>query len=86
MPNIVNILTVMTTVVILKDRGGSCRGFYCMGHAEYAKPGEPDVYPAPLRLRKRLLSQHPRQPSGLRHLLRSPGQKFLYPSLITKIR
>ena len=33
----------MTTVVILKDRSGSCRGFYCMGHAEYAKPGEPDV-------------------------------------------
>lgn len=33
----------MTTVVIRKDREGSYRGFTCMGHAEYAKPGKPDV-------------------------------------------
>ncbi len=33
----------MTTVVIQKDHNGSYRGFYCMGHAEYAKPGKPDV-------------------------------------------
>ena len=33
----------MTTVVILKDHKGSYKGFYCMGHAEYAKPGKPDV-------------------------------------------
>ena len=33
----------MTTVVICKDQNGSYRGFYCMGHAEYAKKGKPDV-------------------------------------------
>lgn len=33
----------MTTVVISKDRTGSYRGFTCMGHAEYAKPGKPDI-------------------------------------------
>ncbi len=33
----------MTKVVILKDHKGSYKGFYCMGHAEYAKRGEPDV-------------------------------------------
>ncbi|MCM1058627.1 MAG: ribosomal-processing cysteine protease Prp [Firmicutes bacterium] len=33
----------MTTVVICKDREGSYRGFYCMGHAEYAKEGGPDI-------------------------------------------
>lgn len=33
----------MTTVVICKDEKGAYRGFYCMGHAEYAKKGKPDV-------------------------------------------
>ena len=33
----------MTTVIIKKSHDGSYKGFYCMGHAEYAKPGEPDV-------------------------------------------
>lgn len=33
----------MTTVVICKDQAGSYRGFTCMGHAEYAKPGKPDI-------------------------------------------
>lgn len=33
----------MTTVVICKDQKGSYRGFYCMGHAEYAKRGKPDI-------------------------------------------
>ncbi|MCM1189024.1 MAG: ribosomal-processing cysteine protease Prp [bacterium] len=33
----------MTTVVICKDRAGAYRGFYCMGHAGYAKRGNPDV-------------------------------------------
>jgi len=33
----------MTTVVICKDQNGSYRGFHCMGHAEYAKKGKPDV-------------------------------------------
>ncbi|MCI9143166.1 MAG: ribosomal-processing cysteine protease Prp [Lachnospiraceae bacterium] len=33
----------MTTVVIRRDRKGSYRGFYCMGHAEYAKSGGPDI-------------------------------------------
>ena len=33
----------MTTVVICKDQSGSYRSFYCMGHAEYAKPGKPDI-------------------------------------------
>ena len=27
----------MTTVVICKEKDGSYRGFYCMGHAGYAK-------------------------------------------------
>ena len=33
----------MTTVVICKDRTGSYTGFYCMGHAGYARPGKPDI-------------------------------------------
>lgn len=33
----------MTTVVIRKDKKGSYRGFYCMGHAGYAGKGRPDV-------------------------------------------
>lgn len=33
----------MTTVVIRKDKTGSYRGFYCMGHAGYARKGRPDV-------------------------------------------
>ena len=33
----------MITVVICKDQSGSYRNFYCMGHAEYAKPGRPDI-------------------------------------------
>ena len=33
----------MTTVVIYRDKKGSYKGFCCMGHAEYAKPGRPDV-------------------------------------------
>ncbi|MDE6639851.1 MAG: ribosomal-processing cysteine protease Prp [Acetatifactor sp.] len=33
----------MTTVVICKDQNGSYRGFYCMGHAEYARKGQPDI-------------------------------------------
>ncbi|MGN0401092.1 MAG: ribosomal-processing cysteine protease Prp [Acetatifactor sp.] len=33
----------MTTVVIQKDHTESYRGFYCMGHAEYAERGKPDV-------------------------------------------
>ena len=33
----------MTTVVIFKDWNGSYRGFHCMGHAEYAKKGKPDI-------------------------------------------
>lgn len=33
----------MTTITIIKDKTGSYKGFYCMGHADYAKPGEPDV-------------------------------------------
>ncbi len=33
----------MTTIVVLKDDSGSYKGFYCMGHAEYAKPGKPDI-------------------------------------------
>ena len=33
----------MTTVVICRDKKGSYRGFYCMGHAGYARPGKPDV-------------------------------------------
>lgn len=33
----------MTTVVICKDQNGSYRGFYCMGHADYAKKGRPDI-------------------------------------------
>jgi len=33
----------MTTVVICKDQTGSYRGFYCMGHAEYAKRKKPDI-------------------------------------------
>lgn len=33
----------MTTVVICKDPEGSYKGFYCMGHAGYARKGRPDV-------------------------------------------
>ena len=33
----------MTTVVIFKDQNNSYKGFTCMGHAEYAKRGKPDV-------------------------------------------
>lgn len=33
----------MTTVTVRKDKNGSYRGFYCMGHAEYAKRGKPDI-------------------------------------------
>ena len=33
----------MTTVVICRDKKGSYRGFYCMGHAGYAKRGRPDI-------------------------------------------
>lgn len=33
----------MITVVICKDQKGSYKGFYCMGHAEYAKKGQPDI-------------------------------------------
>ena len=33
----------MTTVVILKDPNSTYKGFYCMGHAEYARKGKPDV-------------------------------------------
>lgn len=33
----------MTTVVICKDHRGAYRGFYCMGHAGYAKKGGADV-------------------------------------------
>ena len=33
----------MTTVVICKDKEGAYRGFYCMGHAGYAKKGKPDI-------------------------------------------
>lgn len=33
----------MTTVVICKNSKGSYKGFYCMGHAGYAKRGKPDI-------------------------------------------
>lgn len=33
----------MTTVTICKDHAGAYKGFYCMGHAEYAKRKEPDI-------------------------------------------
>lgn len=33
----------MTTITVRKDKNGSYRGFYCMGHAEYAKRGKPDI-------------------------------------------
>ena len=33
----------MTRVVIQKDRTKAYRGFYCMGHAGYAKRNQPDV-------------------------------------------
>ena len=37
----------MTTIIIRKDHEGIYRGFYCMGHAEYAKKKlfgkEPDI-------------------------------------------
>ena len=33
----------MTTVVIHRTKDHKYRDFFCMGHAEYAKPGEPDV-------------------------------------------
>lgn len=34
---------IMTTVVVYRNRKGSYKGFCCMGHAEYARPGRPDV-------------------------------------------
>ena len=34
---------IMTTVVIYKSKDYSYQGFYCMGHAEYAKRGRPDI-------------------------------------------
>jgi len=33
----------MTTIIVRKDKNGSYRGFYCMGHAEYARRGKPDI-------------------------------------------
>ena len=33
----------MTRVVIQRDRTNAYRGFYCTGHAGYAKPGQPDI-------------------------------------------
>ncbi len=33
----------MTTITVRKDKNGSYRGFYCRGHAEYAKRGKPDI-------------------------------------------
>ncbi len=33
----------MTTVVICKNKDGSYQGFSCMGHAEYARRGRPDI-------------------------------------------
>ena len=33
----------MTTIVIRKDQTGAYRGFYCMGHAGYAKGRKPDI-------------------------------------------
>ena len=33
----------MTTVVICRDKKGFYRGFYCAGHAGYAKRGRPDI-------------------------------------------
>lgn len=33
----------MITVEIRRTRNHEYRGFLCMGHAEYAKPGEPDI-------------------------------------------
>ncbi|HBA51031.1 MAG TPA: ribosomal-processing cysteine protease Prp [Lachnospiraceae bacterium] len=33
----------MTTITVRKDKNGSYRGFCCMGHAEYARRGRPDI-------------------------------------------
>ena len=33
----------MTTVVIEKSPSGAYKGFTCMGHAGYAKDGDPDI-------------------------------------------
>ncbi len=33
----------MITVTVYKNQAGAYRGFMCMGHAEYAKKGQPDV-------------------------------------------
>ena len=33
----------MTKIVIQKSKAGSYQGFYCMGHAEYAKNNDGDV-------------------------------------------
>ena len=33
----------MTTITVRKDKKGAYRGFTCMGHAEYAKRGKPDI-------------------------------------------
>ncbi len=36
-------MTIMTTVLIRRSRNHSYKGFQCMGHAEYAKRGKPDI-------------------------------------------
>ncbi len=36
-------MSIMTTVVICKSQNSSYCGFYCMGHAGYAKKGKPDI-------------------------------------------
>ena len=33
----------MTTIVIEKTQDGTYKGFTCMGHAGYAKKGDPDI-------------------------------------------
>ncbi len=33
----------MTTVVIRRTKAQRYTGFTCMGHADYAKPGKPDI-------------------------------------------
>lgn len=33
----------MTTVVICRTKAQRYAGFTCMGHAEYARPGQPDI-------------------------------------------
>ena len=36
-------MSVMTTVLIRRDRNHSYKGFLCIGHAGYAKRGKPDI-------------------------------------------